>query len=96
VQNGKVILEPGNAGEFVRRQVKDNMADITQAVSKILGNKVAVVLGEQDLTPLPKSESKPAPVTADEDLLEKVKKEPVVQSFLDVFPGPVRAEKINS
>jgi hypothetical protein len=28
------------------------------------------------------------------DLLEKAKMDPIVRSFLDVFPGPVTAEKI--
>jgi hypothetical protein len=27
-------------------------------------------------------------------LLEKAKQEPVIKSFLDVFPGPVKAEKL--
>jgi hypothetical protein len=30
------------------------------------------------------------------DLLEKAKREPIVQSFLDIFPGQVKAEKIDS
>ena len=32
---------------------------------------------------------------AEDALLEKAKQEPVIKSFLDVFPGPVKAEKID-
>jgi DNA polymerase-3 subunit gamma/tau len=31
---------------------------------------------------------------AEDSLLEKAKQEPVIKSFLDLFPGPVKAEKI--
>jgi DNA polymerase-3 subunit gamma/tau len=96
VQDGRVILEPGNAGEFVRRQVKDNLPDITQAACRVLGIKVMAVMGEPEPPAGPSSENSRNDSPSNEDLLEKAKKEPVIRSFLDVFPGPVRAEKIDS
>jgi DNA polymerase III subunit gamma/tau len=98
VRDGRVILDPGTAGEFVRRQVKENLADITHAASKVLGTKMTVILGEQELLQSPepqKQDGGPSSLSQD-PLLEKVKKEPVIRSFLDVFPGPVKAEKIDS
>ena len=96
LQGGSVILDPGTAGEFVRRQVNENLGDIAEAASKILGSRVTAVLGEPELRKESnRGEAKNKP-SSGEDLLEKVKREPVVRSFLDVFPGPVKAEKINS
>jgi DNA polymerase III subunit gamma/tau len=95
IEGEQVTLEPGGAGEFVRRQVKDNIALIAEAAARVLGNKVKVVFAEQEVRKTPV----PAPRNtgpSDETLLEKAKREPVVRSFLDVFPGPVRAEKIKS
>ena len=34
------------------------------------------------------------PPKKEEDLLEKAKKDPIIRSFMDIFPGPVSAEKI--
>jgi DNA polymerase-3 subunit gamma/tau len=96
VQDGRVILEPGDAGEFVRRQVKDNLPDITQAACRVLGSKVMAVMGESEPPAGPSRESTRNDSPSNDDLLEKAKKEPVIRSFLDVFPGPVRAEKIDS
>jgi DNA polymerase-3 subunit gamma/tau len=90
----RVVLDPGKASEFVRRQVKESLPAIAQAATVILGRKVAVVLAETE----PRSVSKPNPLNenpAGGELLEKAKREPVVKSFLDVFPGPVKAEKID-
>jgi DNA polymerase III subunit gamma/tau len=96
VQGEHVILEPGKAGEFVRRQVKENLTDITQAASRVLGSTVVVMLGDpavQSVSHPERASGKPSP---GEDLLEKAKKEPVIRSFLDIFPGPVKAEKLDS
>jgi DNA polymerase III subunit gamma/tau len=95
----QITLEPGGAGEFVRRQVKDNIPLIAEAASGVLGSKIKVVLGEQELRKAPvraprEAGSETGP--SDEALLEKAKREPLVRSFLDVFPGPVKAEKIKS
>ncbi len=92
----QVVLQTGSANEFVRRQIKDNLPAITQAAIRVVGSKVAVVLGE----PLSQSGQNPQEMqnaqSNDGDLLEKAKREPIVKSFLDVFPGPVKAEKIDS
>jgi len=99
IQDGRVILEPGNTGEFVRRQIKENLPDIAQAASKVLGTKVEVMIGEQEPKPVVNSSNREDggnELSGESDLLEKVKKEPVIRSFLDVFPGPVKAKKMDS
>ena len=95
LQGEEVILDPGNTGEFVRRQIKENISIIVQAASKIAGTKVSVTLSQQAPKTAPNQALKENPFSEDE-LLEKAKREPVVKSFLDVFPGPVKAEKIDS
>ena len=93
-QGEQVILEPGGAGEFARRQIRENISGITQAASKIVGTKVTVTLGQAAPKTAPNQTPKENPLP-ENDLLEKAKREPVVKSFLDVFPGPVKAEKMD-
>ena len=94
LQGNRVVLEPGAIKEFVRRQIKENLPDISQAAAKIVGRAVTVKLNETAAEPVP--DQNPAPEKQSEgDLLEKAKREPVVKSFLDVFPGPVTAEKLD-
>ena len=89
------MLQTGSANEFVRRQIKDNLPAITQAAIRVVGSKVAVVLGEPVSQPVQSPQAMQAAQSSDGDLLEKAKREPIVKSFLDVFPGPVKAEKID-
>ncbi len=95
LQEDRLILDPGSASDFVRRQIKDGISAIAQAAAKIIGSKVKVVLEEARLPKEEKPESKSDRVS-ESDILEKAKREPVIKSFLDVFPGPVKAEKIDS
>ncbi len=95
LQGERIVLEPGTASEFARQQVKDNLPAIAQAATKIVGRKVSVILGETESPQEPgagRAHSNPP----ESDLLERARREPVVRSFLDVFPGPVKAEKIDS
>jgi len=96
LKDGKVILQAGTANDFVRRQIKDNLPAIAQAAARVAGSTVAVVLSDPiqrpDQSPQSGRHSKPEDI----DLLEQAKREPVVRSFLDIFPGPVKAEKIDS
>ncbi len=92
----QVVLQTGSANEFVRRQIKDNLPAITQAAIRVVGSKVAVVLGEPIAQPGQNPQGMQNAQSSDSDLLEKAKREPIVKSFLDVFPGPVKAEKIDS
>jgi DNA polymerase-3 subunit gamma/tau len=94
LQGEQVILEPGETGEFARRQIKENISDIAKAASNIVGTKVTVTLGQPAPKTAPNQTPKGNPFP-ENDLLEKAKREPVVKSFLDVFPGPVKAEKID-
>jgi DNA polymerase-3 subunit gamma/tau len=91
-----VILDLGQPpNEFLRRQLKDNMALIAQAASEALGRQVQISFDDaQAEVPMgPPSPPKAGP-EAEEDILERAKKQPAVKSFLDAFPGPVKAEKI--
>ena len=97
LQGDTVILDPGQASDFFRRQIKENLPAITQAASKVFGKNVRVLLGDgQTRDGLQQPASQPAasqfPAV---DPMERAKREPVVKSFLDVFPGPVKAEKID-
>ncbi len=96
LKGGQVVLQTGSANEFVRRQIKDNLPAITQAAIRVVGSKVAVVLGEPVSQPGQNPQGMQNAQLNDSDLLEKAKREPIVKSFLDVFPGPVKAEKIDS
>ncbi len=97
LQGDTVLLDPGTANEFIRIQIKENISAIAQAAAEIVGSRVKVMLsgpavGESQ------SGSSPADIeirSPEEDLLEKVKREPIIKSFLDIFPGPVKAEKID-
>jgi hypothetical protein len=97
LQGNTVILDLGNTNEFFKRQIKENLAVITRAAASVVGRKVSVILEEtapvQEHSPESQGTSVDNPET---DLLEKAKREPVVQSFLDVFPGQVKAEKMDS
>jgi hypothetical protein len=99
----RLVLEPGTASDFVLRQIKENLSAITQAARNIIGSTVTVVLGEEKSHQAPKSKSKSKSEPKSNEnsplkgsLLEKAKREPVIKSFLDVFPGPVKAEKIDT
>jgi DNA polymerase-3 subunit gamma/tau len=95
LRDGKVVLEPGKASQFARRQIKQNLAVIAQAAAGIIGRKAPVVIEERESRP--PSESAPLDARpADDGILEKAKRDPVVKSFLDVFPGPVKTEKLDS
>ncbi len=91
-----VILDLGQPpNEFLRRQLRDNIALITQAASKALGRQVQISLDDaQAEVPMGQASPPKAGPAAEEDVLERAKKQPAVKSFLDAFPGPVKAEKI--
>jgi DNA polymerase III gamma/tau subunit len=95
LKDNMVVLQPGSANEFVRRQIKDNLTAISQAATRVIGSKVNVVLGELESRPEANPQTAQTDRVDEPNLLEKAKREPVVKSFLDVFPGPVKAEKID-
>jgi DNA polymerase-3 subunit gamma/tau len=96
LKEDKVILELGSTNEFLRHQIKENLPAIVQAASAVVGKKVTVLMEEPSRPPQisakPQNHSDSDP---EADLLEKAKQEPIVQSFLDIFPGQVKAEKID-
>ncbi len=103
LEGDTLTLVPGQASDFIRRQIKENLPAISQAACKVAGRKVNVVLGNGSGGEPPQRQTGPraspgdpsAGGMAESDILEKAKREPVVKSFLDLFPGPVKAEKID-
>jgi DNA polymerase III subunit gamma/tau len=98
LQEDKVIIEAGTANEFFRKQVKENLSVIAQAATKVVGKKVIVLLGESaspELQDSPGLKPENRAAFSETDILEKAKREPVVKSFIDIFPGRVKAEKID-
>lgn len=98
MQGDALLLDLGQISDFYRRQIRENIPLITRAASEVLGRQVIVRIGEattQEKTPDPVSRSG-SPDERKPDVLERAKKHGAVQSFLEVFPGPVKAEEIDS
>jgi DNA polymerase-3 subunit gamma/tau len=91
----EVLLDIGSVNDFLRRQIKDNLPILIRAASSAVGRPVRVVIGSEGENIHPKQTPRASDEGPAEDVLEKAKREPVVQSFLEVFPGPVKAEKID-
>ncbi len=92
MQGDALILDFGpNPNEFFRRQLKDNLALVEKAAETVVGRKVRIQLDDMQ-TEVTRPQNGPSAV--EEDILTRAKKNPVVRSFLDSFPGPVKAEKI--
>ncbi|MDI9612240.1 MAG: DNA polymerase III subunit gamma/tau [Acidobacteriota bacterium] len=99
LEGDRLILDPGEAGEFARHQVARNLEAIAEAAASVVGRKVSVTVegvggkaGRDEgvpTSPSPRAESSSG------EILERARREPVVQSFLDAFPGPVKAEKLD-
>jgi DNA polymerase-3 subunit gamma/tau len=96
LHENQVILDLGQSlNDFLRRQLRDNLAMISEAASSVVGRPVQIQI--EDLVPdapKPQRAAAAARQPDEEDVLEIARREPVVQSFLDAFPGPVKAEKI--
>src|SRR5438034_2494002 len=92
-----VDLDLGSASDFHRRQIKENLVAIAEAASTVLGRNVKVTIGKEPAAPA--REGNPSVARADPgvktDILERAKREPVIQSFLDTFPGPIKAEDLD-
>ncbi len=97
-----VQLDLGAVSDFYRRQIRDNLELIAQTASFVVGQPVRVQLGQDSSTGSTEAAAvstavqAPHPITnsGSDDLLDRLQREPVVRSFLDMFPGPVKAEKI--
>ena len=103
-EGDRLVLDPGGAGEFIRHQVARNLDAIAGAAAVVLERKVRVTVeggadtratsaGDEGApaTPAPQAGAASSPG----DLLDRAGREPAVRSFLDTFPGPVKAEKID-
>ncbi len=97
-EGNTVILEMGKSNEFMKTQIRENLNLITQAAADVIGGSVEIQVTEK--APASEPEVADARETStgpsESEILEKAKREPIVQSFLDVFPGQVKAEKIDS
>jgi DNA polymerase-3 subunit gamma/tau len=100
LRDAQVVLEIGSANDFFKRQVRENLNLISEAASAAVGRPVqAAIEGELLLRPSTPIEKTPAPepiASGKIDPLDRAKREPVVRAFLDMFPGPVKAEEIDS
>jgi hypothetical protein len=95
VQGNSVIFDLGDPpNEFLRRQLKDNLVVIAQAASQVLGRTIQVYVDNVPACAPPAGAAAPKSPLKQEDILERAKQEPAVRSFLDTFPGPVKAEKL--
>jgi DNA polymerase-3 subunit gamma/tau len=97
LEKGRLVLEMGSANRFFQSQIRENLAAISRAAATVLGREVEVRMEDGPAVEVNPAETPGPPETKpDSDILEKAKREPIVRSFLDVFPGQVTAEKIES
>ncbi|MBN2339364.1 MAG: DNA polymerase III subunit gamma/tau [Acidobacteria bacterium] len=103
-EGDRLVLDPGGAGEFIQHQVARNLDAIAGAAAVVLGRKVRVTVegGADSRAGSERDEGAPATpspqagtASSSGDLLDRARREPAVRSFLDTFPGPVKAEKID-
>jgi DNA polymerase III subunit gamma/tau len=87
-----LVLDVTPVNEFFRRQIQENTFVITEAAFRITGRSIKISFLHELRSPA-KAASAAPPLT---DILERARREPIVQSFLDRFPGPVKAEEIDS
>jgi hypothetical protein len=98
LRGSSLLLDLGPISEFYRRQIRENLPVIAQAAAEVFGRTVTVQISgspPQERPPAPVNRSNP-PETQKPDVLERARKQGAVQSFLEVFPGPVKAEEIDS
>jgi len=97
IEGKSVILEMGDANDFQHRQLRDNLEAVTAAAARVIGNsdiRVVFEAGAPEISrPRPTADPPGPRSEPSEDLLERAKKEPVVRSFLEVFPGPVKVDR---
>jgi hypothetical protein len=92
LKDDSLVLDLTRLNEFFRRQIRENIASIAQAASLVAGRSITISLLHELASPAKAAAAAP-PLT---DILERARREPIVQSFLDRFPGPVKAEEIDS
>jgi DNA polymerase-3 subunit gamma/tau len=92
LKDDSLVLDLTRLNEFFRRQIRENISSIAQAASLIAGRSITVSFLHELGSPAEAAAAAP-PLT---DILERARREPIVQSFLDRFPGPVKAEEIDS
>ncbi len=98
LQADALVLNVGSVNDFFRRQIRENLQVIARAAAEVLGRNVTVKMDspqESDVAPAlddaGQGSQNPKP-----PVLERARREPVIQSFLELFPGPVDAEEIES
>ncbi len=96
LQADALVLNVDSVNEFFRRQIRENLPVIARAAEEVLGRSVTVKMNSPQ-----ESAVAQAPDNADQGsqnpkpaVLERARRDPVIQSFLELFPGPVKAEEI--
>ncbi len=96
LQADALLLNVASVNEFFRRQIRENLPVIARAAEEVLGRSVTVKMDlpqESAVEPGPdnarQGSQNPKPA-----VLERARRDPVIQSFLELFPGPVKAEEI--
>jgi hypothetical protein len=92
LKGDSLVLDLSRLNEFFRRQIRENISSIAQAASQVTGRSITIGFLNELGSPAKAAAAAP-PLT---DMLERARREPIVQSFLDRFPGPVKAEEIDS
>jgi hypothetical protein len=92
VEGDEVVLDLAQTNDFYRKKIAEELPLISEAASRVLGRTVKVRCGQAASAP-----GKPAaaPAASKSGVLEQAMQEPVVRSFLDAFPGPVKAEELD-
>ncbi|NWG13887.1 MAG: DNA polymerase III subunit gamma/tau, partial [Acidobacteria bacterium] len=96
LQADALLLDVGPVNEFFRRQIRENLPLIAGAAAEVLGRNVAVKLVSRNegVVAAARDNAGQEPQNLKPDVLERARREPVIQSFLELFPGPVKAEEI--
>lgn len=92
MERDALILEAEETNEFVRRQLRDNLDAIARAAARVVGAEVRILIEGGDGKNRAAEERTRPPETAD-GIMERARRDPVVQAFLEHFPGPTKAEK---
>ena len=94
-QNLKEIAKA--ASDILERQVSAIIADMAEATGTAASGLNQARAPKSTPAPYstPTGKSSDKPESEENELLEKAKQDPLTRSFLDNFPGPVSAEKID-
>ena len=94
INGDTVTLNLADTNGFYQKQIRENLPLISEATSRVAGRRIRVELHVGDREADSAANQEPQQLASDDDVLARAKREPVVQSFLDMFPGHLRAEDL--